>query len=289
MSKGTIELFTPEGEVKVYKLFSARLPEFLDKYPKSEGYRVAIETTDTLSSKPALMKLYEAAIASGKNPTDLGLPPFPAGDVVVFKASLLSKEGTVLETASSVRRIIEYKDWEKGETAARQRLVAALGFGGECFDNDERADMKQQGLLNNPTPADKPNDVPSTSKEKTALAASDPQGDEAKDAATVACAEKPDTLDVDPGETSSDAAVADDSDVSCGTDVSADVLASPSKTDSDASKEAAAPDNKEEEIPPRLIRQIEHQANLKKMDLAKIPAYKTVKEAKTVLKDLMRK
>jgi len=65
---------------------------------------------------------------------------------VIFRAELLDAEGRMLAAASALRPIQSYKDWEKGETAARQRLLAALGFGGEAFDEDEAGDQEDQGL-----------------------------------------------------------------------------------------------------------------------------------------------
>jgi hypothetical protein len=66
---------------------------------------------------------------------------------MVFTASLYDKTGNVVANASAMRfRLSEYKDWEKAETAARQRLLAALGFGGEILDEDEAGDMTEQGL-----------------------------------------------------------------------------------------------------------------------------------------------
>lgn len=262
MSKKVIELFTPEGDVKEYKPFSARLPEFLKTYPKSEGYQVSVETTDTLSSKPSMFKLYEAAIAAGKNPTELGLPPLPAGDVVVFKASLLNKDGVVLESATALRVIREYKDWEKGETAARQRLIAALGFGGDCFDDDEISDIQDQGLSTGQSrPAQQ---APSNSESEPAKA---PAKAAAKPAAAQQVQQEPSAR---PNDESKTAAAVTRSDVD---------QAKPTQ------KATSKDEGNSEEIPARIIRQIQHQANLKSKE---IPAYSTVKEAKQVLKDLMR-
>ena len=270
MSKGTIELFTQDGQIKDYKLFSARLPEFLKAYPKTEGYRVRVTTSDTLSSKPSMFKLYEAAIAAGKNPTEVGLPALPAGDVVVFTASLLDKENNVLETASALRVIRQYKDWEKGETAARQRLIAALGFGGDCFDNDEVSDIEDQGMVvtddgSTPRAATKP--VPAARQESAPK-----QGPALKAEKPAATEETP--AQAAPQEENKAAPAAE------GSVVSQSESAAPVK-DSNVLDEGQTV----EVIPPRIIRQIEHQAKLKDQE---IPPFSTVKEAKQVLKDLMR-
>lgn len=290
MSKGKIELFTAEGEVKEYKLFSARLPEFLKAFPKEQGYRVQVEASDTLSYKPGLQKLYEAAISSGKSPDQVGLPALPAGDVVVFKAMLLDKEGNVLESASALRAIRQYKDWEKGETAARQRLIAALGFGGECFDADEMSDIEDQGLQAKqaaaPTKAKAP--APVQAKAKAAAPEAAPTPAPAADAEQAQAAPAVEA-------TSEEAVAAPQADASAEAanapvQESDDANASaPADADPASAASAAAPSNgadePAEQIPERLIRQIEHQAKLKGKE---VPIVKTVKEAKQALKKLMQ-
>lgn len=250
MSNKKIELFTPEGEVKEYKLFSARLPAFLNAYPKEKGYRVQVEASDPLSSKAGLLRLYEAAISAGKSPDQVGLPPIPAGDVVVFKATLMDREGNALESASALRVIRQYKDWEKGETAARQRLISALGFGGDCFDADELSDIEDQGLQIEPHKT-KVTEVPK--KEKPSSDTENVTAEDAQpDASPQAEESEKDVLDKSPER---------------------------SMVDKAGSVE------KKEEIPDRLIRQIEHQAKLKGVDAPKVG---TVKEAKQALKKLMQ-
>lgn len=272
MSKGKIELFTPEGNVKDYKLFSARLPDFLSAYPKDQGYRVKVETTDPMSHKPGMLKLYEIAIAAGKSPLEVGLPPIAQANTVVFTASLLDKEGNVLESASALKVILEYKDWEKGETAARQRLIAALGFGGECFDADELSDMKDQGLQTS-------NDA----QQQQSTATSDPAAKQEPES-------KPDQGQANEVKASATAESKVEQEATAVIDGSkTDVASSAAKTDGSTASVSNGSSSQEnaptEVIPARIIRQIEHQAKLK--GVVEIPPYRTVKEAKTVLKDLM--
>jgi hypothetical protein len=141
----SITLFTPEGDSIRYRRLSARLPEFLEAYPPRDGYRVEVRYLDPVEVKPGLKRLYEAALTAGKTPAEAGLPAL-AATTVIFRAELIDAEGRMLATASALRPIQSYKDWEKGETAARQRLLAALGFGGEVFDEDEAGDQEDQGL-----------------------------------------------------------------------------------------------------------------------------------------------
>lgn len=272
MSKGKVELFTPEGSVKDYKLFSARLPEFLRAFPKEEGYRVKVDTTDPMSHKPGLLKLYEIAIAAGKNPVEVGLPVIAQANTVVFTASLLDKEGNVLESASALKVILEYKDWEKGETAARQRLISALGFGGECFDADELSDMDDQGLRTSNDAQQKQSNATSapSAKQEPEPKSDQSQGTEVKASSPAESNDEQNTsqvVDVSKDDSHVPVAKADDKPAVA--------------ADGDPSKEDAPT----EVIPPRIIRQIEHQAKLK--GVVEIPPYRTVKEAKTVLKDLM--
>jgi hypothetical protein len=264
MSNMKIELFTPEGGVKSYKLFSARLPDFLKAYPKEQGYRVQVEASDTLTSKAGLLRLYEVAIAAGKSPDQVGLPPIPAGDVVVFKATLLDKDGVALESASALRVIRQYKDWEKGETAARQRLISALGFGGDCFDEDELSDIEEQGLQVDPGKNSQPSKAPASTTSDDASA----EKEDVPSQQTVSC-------EGDHAEQSADGAAPDSQDT-----------ASPDQpAPSMQAKQADESPEKGEVIPDRLIRQIEHQAKLKGVD---VPEVGSVKEAKQALKKLMQ-
>lgn len=118
-NNSAIILFTPEGETRSYIPLAARLPEFLRAYPP-EKYSVMTE--------------YEPCPLAGDRP------------VFVFKASLVDAQGRVVATAHSRRSMDLYKDFESGETAARQRLLASLGFGGEVLDADEHMDFRAQGL-----------------------------------------------------------------------------------------------------------------------------------------------
>lgn len=280
MSKSTINMITPEGDVKQYTLFSARLPAFLQAFPKEKGYQVKIESTDPMSHKPGLMKLYEAAIAAGKNPTELGLPVFAAANTMVFTASLLDPEGRVLESASALRVITAYKDWEKGETAARQRLAAALGFGGDCFDADEKSDMKDQGLTTSSDAQQAQCAVASTSS-GTQEAAPKTEKQETTDVKAAAPTESKTEPDTAPSADSKSNIATASTDTTPAT-ATANADAMPAPATGTGSSNGASP---AEEIPPRIIRQIQHQARLK--GVVDIPPYSTVKEAKQVLKDLM--
>ena len=139
-----VRIFNNDGSDSEYELLSSRLKKFLKAYPP-ESFSVVIEHEDYLAARPGMMELYTKAMSSGHKPEDVGLPQI-SSSAVVFKASLLDANGRVILTASALKPIREYKDWEVGETAARQRLVAAAGFDGASIDVDEGNDMQSQDL-----------------------------------------------------------------------------------------------------------------------------------------------
>lgn len=252
-NKKTLEFFGPNGEVKHYIPLSARIGDFLAAYPKDK-YRVEVEHYDPMACKPGLLALYQAALAAGKRPDEVGLPAISAGDVMVFKATLYGTDDKPLETASALRVVKHYKDWEKGETAARQRLIASLGFGGEVFDQDESDDIRDQGYSFNPPAEDVNQDVcpaPSDVNQDAHPAPSD--------------ANEPLAQSHNPSP----------------------VMATETPPEAQPAQPAQAQlqDDAVEQIPDRLIRQIAHQARLKNRD---IPEVKTVQEAKQALKQLMQ-
>lgn len=117
-----VTIFTEDGEDRDYVPVSRRLPDFMREYPPQEGWQVRV---------------------GQYAPAEFGLD-MPGW--VVCRAALFSPEGHEVNSGSSLFPVVGYKDWEKGETAARQRLLAALGFGGDILDQDEHNDMQAQGL-----------------------------------------------------------------------------------------------------------------------------------------------
>ena len=144
-SNNAIDIFNQDGTVSAYVPFSQRIKAFLEKFPPEQGYRIEVKAADMTAVCGGLKEIYIACLAAGKNPKDAGLPPIPEG--IVFRATLIDKEGKEIANATSRQMdLSQYKNYESGETAARQRLYACLGFGGEVFDADEAADMDNQGL-----------------------------------------------------------------------------------------------------------------------------------------------
>jgi hypothetical protein len=143
--KKIVLIRSDDGTVHEYVPFSERLPAFLEQYPIEQGYCVVIDHSDRLSTVPGLLELYRDALSNGRPPSDVGLPDLLRFPQVVFTAKLVH-QGHVVRTASAKRDIVFYKDWEVGETAAYQRLLASLGFGSSDFDRDEAQDQQDQGL-----------------------------------------------------------------------------------------------------------------------------------------------
>jgi len=142
-----IELYTNDGELVQYRPLSARIRDFLGQYGPEQGYAVTTEMVDTLTLKPGLMRLYETALQAGRKPEELGLPALGlAGQTGVCRAVLTDAHGRVVATATAAKLIQAYKDLEILETAARQRLLAALGYGGDVLDEDEHQDQRGQGF-----------------------------------------------------------------------------------------------------------------------------------------------
>ncbi|MCP5197446.1 MAG: hypothetical protein H6974_11790 [Gammaproteobacteria bacterium] len=142
-----IELYSASGELVRYRPLSARIRDFLGPYSPDQGYAVTTEMVDTLSLKPGLMRLYEAALQAGRKPEELGLPALDlTSQTGVCRAVLTDAHGRVVATATAAKLIAQYKDLEILETAARQRLLAALGYGGEVLNEDEARDQRDQDL-----------------------------------------------------------------------------------------------------------------------------------------------
>lgn len=146
------------GETNQYVKVSARVPEFLKVYGPDKGYRVLAHSTDYLDFAQGRKELCIALAAQGKLP-EQHIKELMDERKVVFKSQLVDKEGNVVAESSAIKPIWNLKDYESGETAAFQRLLARLGFGGDVFDSDEDNDMNSQGLA-----FDTVSDVPSQSQ-----------------------------------------------------------------------------------------------------------------------------
>jgi len=260
-----IDIFNSDGTVSPYRLLSDRLPEFLNRYGPEQGYAIVIEAQDPLSLRPGLLRLYEAAIAAGHSPEAVGLPP-PKDISMVFQAKLLDREGRMVCNASALKPIREYKEWECAETAARQRLLAALGFGGDMLDADEAGDMSDQGLKTGLTGT-----APATATVTTAPSAPAVTTAPKPPAPAVTTASKP------PAPAAKVTASPVSPPVPPAVAPAATVVPASVRTDPLAATGKASPAS--------VLRQLEHQAKLKGVPT---PTVNSLEEAKTALQRLFK-
>ena len=252
----TITIFTPNGEATDYRTVSERLPEFEKKFSIEDGYRVIRSHMSAKDFGSDLIHLYEVAIANGHSPRDVGLP-FIEGFGVIFKAELF-KDDTLIRNASAYKQITQTKDWEAGETAAFQRLMAACGLGGSDMDADDQYDRITSGLEVPESRSDASTEQPVRKVEEPATQLT-PETTPATDPEPEA---KPEALQGEPE--------------------APKVQAKPSKPA--ASEKAPKPQtDAAEEIRPQLLNQLAHVA---KLAGETVPEVSTVKEAKAEIKRL---
>lgn len=135
------------GEAALYKRYGARIPEFLEEFKLTDGWRIEGSMSDLLSRQKGLLFLYKACILAGRKPSDFGLPPIDdAANTFIFTTRFTDPAGRTLRTAGALGRVGLTKSYEMLESASVQRLMAACGHGGEIFDGDEDEDFKEQGL-----------------------------------------------------------------------------------------------------------------------------------------------
>lgn len=167
-----VQIHNVNGETNQYVKVSARIPEFLKVYGPEKGYRVLSQATDYLDFAQGRKELCVALAAQGKLP-EQHIKEFMEERRVVFKSQLVDKEGNVVAESSAIKAVWYLKDYETGETAAFQRLLARLGFGGEIFDSDEDNDMQAQGLSFDNASGDKPSPSQSVVMKPVELETSD--------------------------------------------------------------------------------------------------------------------
>lgn len=139
-----ITIFGPDGEAREYLTVSERLPEFQKRFPMDDGYRVIRTHESAIDFGSSVHKIWIEALQAGKDPVQLGLPRL-TGMGVIFKAELY-KDDTLIANASAYKNVANTKDWEAGETASFQRLMAATGLGGSDLDADDQYDRITSGL-----------------------------------------------------------------------------------------------------------------------------------------------
>jgi len=140
MDGALLEYENDDGSRSRYLKIAARRPAFLEKYSPDKGYSEVIDPVDfcgiTASRNSALNEFIRNGGTTAE-PSEFTLKKLGGAPVVQFLAKMISPDGKIMETASSLAVINNPKDYETGETAARGRLMAALGFGSEDFLTDE--------------------------------------------------------------------------------------------------------------------------------------------------------
>lgn len=145
--QASITCFGPAGDSFDWKPVWSRLPEFLKAYPPQDGWRVEIRHGHLLDTSPALLELAKVTLNAGKDLQTIGLTTADMS-AYVYTAHLIDADNKIVRTASarSVAPAAAGKTWEAGETAALNRLMAMLGFGGHLLDADEAKDREIQGI-----------------------------------------------------------------------------------------------------------------------------------------------
>lgn len=160
-NRKVISLLDNDGQSTQYLRVSARIPQFLAEYGPQKGYRVLSEISDYQDVTENRMAFMLALIQNGQLPEDR-IEEILNDKKFVFRSKLLDKEGNVIAEATAVKRVWREKDFETGETAAFQRLMARVGFGGELFDIDENNDIEDQNITYQAATAEPGNSKPVT-------------------------------------------------------------------------------------------------------------------------------
>lgn len=160
-----------EGKQKTIRPKSARIAEFLEKYPP-DSYRLVVDVCDDLSQRKGLLELYKIPLSQGKKPEEVGLPPISTVSDIVFTARLFNREGLEIRNNSAQGKITQYKDRERFETAAILRILDSVGCGSDLDSDPEQdldeelADLQAQGLKTEVVPAHQPVTQPASSSEE---------------------------------------------------------------------------------------------------------------------------
>jgi len=244
----SITIFAPNGEAHDYRTVSERLPEFQKMFTIDDGYRVIRSHISARDFGSELSHLYEKAIENGHSPRDVGLP-FIEGFGVIFKAELFKGE-TLVRNASAFKQVTQTKDWEAGETAAFQRLMAACGLGGSDMDADDQFDRISSGLEVPPAYRSDPAPEQVAQPEEQPVVSQEPVSAPAEKAPEASKDSEPKVKPIKPAP---------------------------------ADKAIKPQDSSAEEIRPQLLNQLAHVANLAGET---VPEVSTVKEAKAEIKRL---
>jgi hypothetical protein len=137
-----IQLKNDDGTTVDYRPVADRIPGFLEKFSHSEGWGIQFKVTMISDDRNAkLVELYKTAIQAGAKPAECGLPPLSYVYMALIEGTLL-KNGVAMNGDATVVKFSNEQEFKAGFTAARQRILAAEGMGGQVFDEDENHDRK---------------------------------------------------------------------------------------------------------------------------------------------------
>lgn len=131
-------------QLEGYKPLYQRLPEFLAKYP-AERYGYEVTHANFWQYDVTLLEQLAGVDATLAREMIADLLRRPKVIVTITMRDHLQK-GRIVIQRSAVGPVDGYKDFEAIETAAFQRILAALGFDGQTMRDDERRDWSRQGF-----------------------------------------------------------------------------------------------------------------------------------------------
>lgn len=137
-----LQLKNQNGDVVLWTPVATRYPELSKRYPPEDGYSISITSRSPLS--PELSEMYLQCIKQGLKPTDMGLPELPNLKNMIFTAEL-RKDGVLIRNAEVLHQIHRFKDYERAQTGALNRLCEACGLPGKSLLEDELLNIAEIG------------------------------------------------------------------------------------------------------------------------------------------------
>lgn len=137
-----LRLQNEDGTIVSWEPASQRYHKLEQLYPISQGYQITVTSRSPIF--PELLKLYALCIEHGRKPEEYGLPNLPQKENLIFVAEL-SKDGNLLRRAEVYQPVRKFKDYERGQTAALNRLLELSGIPGKRLVEDELINISELG------------------------------------------------------------------------------------------------------------------------------------------------
>jgi hypothetical protein len=179
-----LEILNGDGSMSPYVPLEDRLPRFLQAFPPQAGYAVVIDHEDCLGVTAARSAAFNEFVskcgpalfgnranegdpqgdatgeADDKETSDIRralMQKLMAPAAAVFTAKLINtNQDRIIAKRSALKTMESYEDWEKGETKALQRLMAAVGFGSADFLADETDEIAARNRATRESMSDRP-------------------------------------------------------------------------------------------------------------------------------------